>query len=61
MSLTEDGISDNLLNGIKSLYINSLACVRVNGGDNYFQCVYGLVNERSEYGDKENGSEIEMI
>ena len=27
------GVSGKLLNGIKSMYVNSLACVRVNGGE----------------------------
>ena len=27
-------LKDNLLSGIKSIYVDSLACVRVKGGDN---------------------------
>ena len=53
-----------LLNGIKSMYINSLACIRLTGCETRLchvpltlQCVYGCSDERNENGDEEEGRE----
>ena len=35
------GVGGKLLNGIKSIYINSLACVRVKGGES--ECFKSIV------------------
>ena len=67
-------ISGKLLNGIKSMYVNSLACLRVKGVEIFqnlkycearlchaplaLYCVYGCSDERSENGAGENGSEV---
>ena len=53
-----------LLNGIKSIYVNSLACVRVKGCESEsFRVDSGvrqvcISDERGENGDGEEGSEV---
>ena len=56
-----------LLSGIKSMYADGLACIRVKGGESEtgvyhvplaFQCIYGCSDEGGEDLDREEGSEI---
>ena len=67
-------VDDKLLNGIKSLYVNSLACVRVKGSESECFWINGGVRQEcimspwlfnvymdtdgGENGDGEEGSEI---
>ena len=65
-------LGGKLFNGIESMYVNSLACVRVKGGESEcfkinrgvrqvllaLQCIYRRSDEGSENGDGEEGSEI---
>ena len=39
-------VGGKLLNGIKSIYVNSLACVRVKGGENEFFRINSGVKQR---------------
>ena len=59
-------VDGKLLNGIKRMYVNSLACVRAKGGENEYlvyhvpltlQCIYGHRNVGGENGDGEEGKE----
>ena len=38
-------VGDKLLNGIKSMYVNSLACVRVKGGESECFNIYSGVRQ----------------
>ena len=64
-------LGDKLLNGVKSMYVGSLTCMRVKEVSVKewcdtrlcqvslaFQRKYGCCNERSENGDREDGSDI---
>ena len=59
-------VGGKLLNGNKSIYVKSLACLIVKGGESECfrinsgvrQCIYGRRDERGEDGDGEERSEV---
>ena len=56
-------MNGKLLNGIKNIYVDSLAYVRIKKDESdhvllFFQCIYRHNDERIENGYREDGSEI---